>query len=89
MKSFASPRFWRLYNALPVSTRRQADKAYRLWLNDPFHGGLQFKQIHSSRPVYSVRISRDWRALGIMKDDEIVWFWIGSHSEYDQIISRL
>jgi hypothetical protein len=89
MKSFASARFWRLYSDLPISTRRQADKAYRLWLDDPYHGGLQFKRIHPGRPIYSVRISRDWRALGIKKDEEIVWFWIGSHSEYDHIISRL
>ena len=89
MKSVASPRFWRLYDALPASIRRQADKTYRFWLNDPFHGGLQFKRIHSSRPIYSVRIGRDWRALGIMTDDEVVWFWIGSHSEYDHVISRL
>ncbi len=89
MKSAASPRFWRLYNDLSISTRRQADKAYRLWLNDPFNGGLQFKRVHSVRQIYSVRISRAWRALGIMKDDEIVWFWIGSHSEYDRLISRL
>ena len=89
MKSFASARFWRLYHALPETIRRQADKAYRLWLTDPSHGGLQFKRMHSTRRIYSIRISRDWRALGVMKDDEIVWFWIGSHSQYDHIISRL
>ena len=89
MKSAANPRFWRLYNALPESIRRQADKAYRLWLNDPFHGGLQFKRIHAERAIYSARIPRDWRALGIMRDDGIVWFWIGSHSDYDRLISRL
>jgi len=89
MKSFASDRFWRLYNALPASTRRQADQAYRHWLQNPSHRGLQFKRIHAERPIFSVRISRDWRALGIMRDDGIVWFWIGSHSDYDRLISRL
>ncbi len=88
MKSLASDRFWRLYRSLPASSRRQADKAYRLWLRNPYHPGLQFKRVHSRRPVYSIRISRDGRALGVVKDDEIVWFWIGSHGEYDRIISR-
>jgi hypothetical protein len=28
-----------------------------------------------------------WRALGVMqaKEDKIVWFWIGSHAEYDKL----
>jgi hypothetical protein len=89
MKSRASVRFWHLYDALPEKTRRQADKAFGLWLANPLHPGLRFKRIHGTRPIYSVRISREWRALGIVRDDEIVWFWIGSHGDYNQLISRL
>ena len=89
MKSLASARFWRLYSSLPAGSRRQADKAYRLWLRNPYHPSLQFKRVHSRRPVYSVRISRDWRARGVVKDDEFLWFWIGAHGDYDQIILRL
>ncbi len=29
------------------------------------------------------------KALGAIQDGEIVWFWIGSHSDYDHLISRL
>ncbi len=89
MRSRASARFWRLYTALPEITRCQADKAYRLWLVNPSHPGLQFKRIHGTRQIYSVRISQDWRAVGAVQDGEIMWFWIGSHSDYDHLISRL
>ena len=89
MKSRASRRFWRLYNALPDRARRQARKAYRLWFDNPSHPGLNFKRIHATRPIYSVRISRDLRALGVVEDDEILWFWIGSHSDYDKLIASL
>ncbi len=89
MKSRANARFWRLYGALPDNTRQLADKAYRLWLGEPSHPSLQFKRIHRGRQIYSVRISLDWRALGAVQDGEIVWFWIGSHSDYDHLISRL
>ena len=89
MRSRASARFWRLYSALPNNTRQQADKAYRLWLAKPSHPSLQFKRVHGTRQIYSVRISLDWRALGVVEDDTIVWFWIGSHSDYDHLISRL
>jgi hypothetical protein len=89
MKSRASPRFWRLYQALPDNVRRQAQKAFRLWLQDSSHPSLQFKRIHAARPIYSVRVSRNWRALGVVEDDEIIWFWVGSHGDYDDLISRL
>ena len=89
MKSRTSLRFRRLYRSLPINVRRQADKAFRLWLQHPSHPSLQFKRLHSKRPIYSARVSADWRALAVVEREEIVWFWIGSHSDYDDLISRL
>jgi hypothetical protein len=34
-------------------------------------------------------MSKDYRALGLLEDDTIIWFWIGSHADYDDLISRL
>jgi hypothetical protein len=45
------------------------------------------KKVHAVDPIYSVRISRDYRALGVQTADEIVWFWIGSHADYERILS--
>lgn len=50
---------------------------------------LQFKQIHRIKPIYSVRIGIGWRAVGVKDGDEIVWYWIGSHEEYNNLIARL
>jgi len=47
---------------------------------------LYFKQIHGRAPVYSVRIALGWRALAVRSGDEYVWFWIGSHADYDKVI---
>jgi hypothetical protein len=33
MKSFTTPDFWRAYSALPLSVKKQAQKAYQIWLN--------------------------------------------------------
>jgi len=49
---------------------------------------LQFKQVHPSQPIYSARVGLGYRALGVRKGDLIVWFWIGSHSDYDRLVSR-
>ncbi len=39
-------------------------------------------------PIHSARIGRDWRALGLRTGDEVVWFWIGSHDEYERMLRR-
>jgi hypothetical protein len=74
---------------LPGAVQRQALDAYRLWLRDPYHASLQFKRVHNTDPIYSVRIGIGWRALGIRQSDTVIWFWIGPHAEYDHILARL
>jgi hypothetical protein len=36
--------------------------------------------------MYSIRVGKGWRALGLLDGDTITWFWIGSHAEYDRLI---
>jgi hypothetical protein len=70
--------------------RQLAKAAFRQFLQDPFYPGLQFKQIHSTRPFWSVRIGLGYRAVGIKPNvSEIAWFWIGSHADYDKLIKGL
>lgn len=85
MKSFTSRRFRDLYAALPDQIRSRARKAYALFRQDPSHLGLNFKQIEPGEGIYSVRVGLGYRALGRRQGDEIVWFCIGPHSEYDKI----
>jgi len=55
-------------------------------MSDSGHPSLDFKRVGQRRPVYSVRISMDYRALGVMHEGDIVWFWIGPHHEYDKLL---
>ena len=82
-------RFRRAYAALPESVRRQARDAYRLFAQNPHHPGLRFKRVHATLPIYSARVNREYRAVGVRDGDEIVWFWIGAHDAYDQLLVRL
>jgi len=51
---------------------------------------LGFKKVHPSKPIYSVRITLSWRALGIREDkNTMTWFWIGSHEEYNNLVKQL
>ncbi|HWP44538.1 MAG TPA: hypothetical protein VNO14_14930 [Blastocatellia bacterium] len=89
MTSHTTDRFRQAFQCLPTDVQRKAKKAYRLWKNDPYHPSLQFKQVHSIEPVYSVRIGIGWRALGTKIGDTMIWFWIGSHAEYDKMLAQL
>ncbi len=74
---------------LPESVRNHAKQVYQRWQVDPWQPVLQFKPIHQSLPIYSVRVGLHWRAIGIREADKMIWFWIGSHKEYDQKIKNL
>jgi hypothetical protein len=84
--SKASNKFWKCYAGLPAGIKKQARQAFQRFSKDPYHPGLRFKRVHSTRPIFSVRISRDYRAIGLTAQDEIVWFWIGSHMAYDRMV---
>jgi len=88
MKSYTTERFWSLYRKLPDTIRQQAREAYRQFDTDPSHPGLQFKKVHSNRPLYSARINVNYRVLGLVDGDAIVWFWIGQHDEYERLLGR-
>jgi hypothetical protein len=86
VKSHATARFWQFYDKLSEDVRRDADRAYKLWQDDPRHPSLQFKRVDPQDPIYSVRVGRGYRALGWLEGDAIAWFWIGAHDEYDRML---
>jgi len=89
MNSTTASRFWKCYTVLPGDVKTQAKEAYALFVKDPYSPSLHFKRIHSTRPIFSVRITIDYRAVGIVEGEEVTWFWIGSHAEYDNLLKRL
>ena len=89
MNSHLDPAFLALYRALSGHIREQACRNYRLWKADPSHPSLHFKRVGKRIDAWSVRVGQGWRAVGIKVGDTIVWFWIGSHADYDRIIEML
>ena len=89
MKSRTTTRFRAALAKLPVRVRRQARRTYRVFAKQPTHPSLQFKKVHPTQPIYSVRVGRGWRAVGVVDGDDIVWFWIGSHADYDKLLAQL
>jgi len=87
MNSAALSSFWEAYNSLPENIRHLAQKAFHLWNDNPFHPSLRFKCVNHRENIWSVRISRGYRAIGIMEDNSVTWFWVGGHDEYEKFIA--
>ena len=83
MTHHAAPDFWTKYRALPTEIQGLADKAFALLKTDSRHPSLHFKKIDR---FWSARVGLRYRVLGIDVPDGVLWFWIGSHAEYDTLI---
>ena len=74
MQSVTTEKFRECYKKLPKPIKEQTRIAYSLWRQSPYHPSLHFKLIHQNQAIYSVRIGLKWRALGIKKEDTLIWF---------------
>lgn len=89
MNSQTTNGFWKLFDALPLEVQDSARATYQLFEDNPAHPSLHFKKVHSGRSLVSARVSLSWRVVGVREGETIVWFWIGSHPEYDKLLARL
>jgi hypothetical protein len=84
VKHRATPDFWYFYRQLPSDIQELADRCYELLKQDPKYPSLHFKK---AGQFWSVRVGLHYRALAVEDNDDIAWFWIGSHAEYDKLLS--
>jgi hypothetical protein len=77
--SLTTEAFWRSFHELPAKDQERARSAHSQWRENPDQPGLRFKRVHARKPIYSVRVSLDVRAVGVVSGHDIIWFWIASH----------
>jgi hypothetical protein len=85
LRHFATPSFWESYQRLPLNVQKMADENYKRLKANLRHPSLHFKQIGRYR---SVRVGLHYRALAVEVPDGLVWFWIGTHDEYQRMIKE-
>ncbi len=83
MRHRATPDFWYHYRQLPVETQELADRCYEFLKQDPRYPSLHFKKVGL---FWLVRVGIHYRALAIEEDNDMAWFWIGTHAEYDHLL---
>jgi hypothetical protein len=83
MRHFASSKFWARYQTLPEPVRQLADKNFALLKSDPSHPSLHLKKVGR---FVSARVGLHHRALALPVEEGLLWFWIGSHADYDALL---
>jgi hypothetical protein len=83
MKHFTNPSFWSCYKLLPASIKELADKNFKLLKTNSKHPSLHLKKVDQ---YWSVRIGKKYRAVAIEIDEGLIWFWIGTHAEYNRLL---
>jgi hypothetical protein len=82
-KSLYQPIVWSAYEALLKSVQELADQNYEILKTNPRHLSLHLKKVER---YWAVRMDLHYRALSVEVEDGLLWFWIGSHAEYDRLI---
>lgn len=83
MNHFTTGDFWICYRALPGAVKKLADANYALLKANSRHPSLHFKRIGK---LWSVQVGSGHRALAVDGPDGPVWFWLGTHAEYNRLI---
>ncbi len=68
---------------LQPTVQRIVDRNFEILKTNPKHPSLHFKK---SNCYWSVRVGISYRALAVEVENGLVWFWIGSHADYDNLI---
>jgi mRNA-degrading endonuclease RelE of RelBE toxin-antitoxin system len=89
VKSRTTAQFRKMFADLPKQVQEQTRKAYRQFKEDSSYPSLRFKKVHPKLPIYSARINKDYRAVGQLDEDTVIWFWVGSHAEYDMLLDQI
>ena len=85
-----TPSFQKIYGNLPEQDRRIADAAYAKYKRDPALVAFEQKfRRPDGRKVFSADLGRGWRALAIVDESFVDWFWLGKHKEYDRLLNRM
>ena len=89
MNPFTVKSYWKSYKGLPKKIQRDADRKFDLWKKNPFHPSLNFKCVNTEYNIWSVRVTIDYRALAVRNEKSVIWYWIGDHNKYEQLLKAL
>ena len=84
--------FNKLFSRLDKDIQEIAKESFLKWKDNPM--SVHFKPLQqSNNTVYSAQVNSRFRALAKKTTENgkpsYVWFWIGSHEDYNNVLNRL
>jgi len=73
---------------LGAERQRQIKRSCEVWRAHPTPPSTCLWKAHETKPICSARVDLDWRSLGVMENDTVIWFWVGPHDEYEALLRR-
>jgi hypothetical protein len=87
VRSMRSARYTKLFDRLPKAVQERAQEYYKKWWKDP--ASIEFRPLNANAKIWRASLPEGYRAMGEERGDTIVWFWIGSHSDYNNMIKKV
>jgi len=83
-----------LFAALPKRIQLLTREACRLFDTNPTHPSFRIHELADSKKGHhvpgsiSVSITMQYRAIYIEQDGTNIWYWIGTHADYDAFTGK-
>lgn len=84
MENRRTKSYWKCLDKLGVNIDALLERTYDTWLNEPQSNGLEFTFLHDDPLVARVRVGDHYRAIMVIDGETAVWFWIGTHEDYNK-----
>jgi len=87
--------FKKLLAKLPPHIREAAEEAYRFFQQTPNHPILENHPLEDTKKgrhrnrSRAVSITRRYRAIYVTEGPTNVWYWIGSHEDYNNFVGKI
>lgn len=65
--------------------RAQSRQAYRLFMTNPDHPSLRFKELNGPGNYWSVRFGGGYRAVCRRDGEGVVWLWVGTRQDFGRM----
>ena len=86
MISRLAPEFREALGKLDPATRRKARQAYQLFKDNPASWQPELQTGSRNKKPLFARIDDNYRVLGVVQGNAIIWYWVGPHDEYERMI---
>lgn len=90
-QTWRTPEYKKIYGKLDSNIKEACKIAFKKWRENPDSLNIKpLNKVFGSNEAVSAEISYSVRALGYhnKKKNEFVWFWVGTHEEYNNKITK-